>query len=99
MSHSAVAFIIGGSSGMGLASAKQLVTRGIDTIILGNNRDKLDAAKSELEANTRNHTKIETLRANLYDQDDVKSIIETITEEQRHIKYLVNAAGQQQVDG
>ena len=93
MSHSAIALIIGGSSGMGLASAKQLVAQGIDTIILGNNGDKLEKAKSELGANAKSNTKIETLQANLYDQHDVERVIDSMTNEQRHVKYLVNAAG------
>ncbi|WP_409525727.1 SDR family NAD(P)-dependent oxidoreductase [Nitrincola sp. MINF-07-Sa-05] len=44
MSNSTVALIIGGSSGMGLATAKQLAAQGIDTIILGNNLPKLEKA-------------------------------------------------------
>lgn len=89
MRNSNVALIIGGSSGMGLASAQKLVALGIDTIIIGNNTDKLDHAKSELGDNA----KVETLQANLYDSNDVKRVIEAISTEQRHIKYLVNAAG------
>jgi len=77
---------------MGLSTAKQLVAQGIDTVILGNNSDKLDKAKSELGANA-NNIRIETLQANLYDQNDVERVIKTINSEQRHIKYLVNAAG------
>ena len=93
MSHSTVALIVGGSSGMGLASAKQLVAQGIDTIILGNNMDKLEKAKSDLAAHAKKSTNIETLQANLYDQHDVERVVGVITKEQRHIKYLVNAAG------
>lgn len=89
MIHSKVAFVIGGSSGMGLASAKRLVAQGIDTIILGNRAEKLEKAKAELGDNA----KVETMQANLYDPSDVESVIENITNEVRHIKYLVNAAG------
>ncbi|WP_436792260.1 SDR family NAD(P)-dependent oxidoreductase [Amphritea atlantica] len=46
MNNSPIALIVDGSSGMGLSTAKQLVAQGISTIILGNNNDKLDAAKS-----------------------------------------------------
>ena len=49
MNNSPIAFIVGGSSGMGLSTAKKLVAQGINIIILGNNRDKLTAAKSELK--------------------------------------------------
>jgi len=89
MSNSHIAFIIGGSSGMGFASAQKLVAQGIDTIILGNNTDKLEKAKTELG----NSAVVETIQANLYDINDVERVIELITKQQRHIKYLVNAAG------
>ena len=89
MNNSTVALIIGGSSGMGLASARQLVANGIDTIILGNDSEKLDKAKAELG----NKVKVETLQANLYDTSDVERVIESINNQPRHIKYLVNAAG------
>ncbi|HBR99199.1 MAG TPA: sugar dehydrogenase [Gammaproteobacteria bacterium] len=89
MHHPTVAFIIGGSSGMGLACAKQLTDQGIDTIILGKNVDKLNSAKAMLDGEAH----VETLPANLYNSDDVNNVIARIAEEKRHIKYLVNAAG------
>ncbi len=89
MNDSTVAFVIGGSSGIGLASAKLLVSQGVDTIILGNNMDKLKKAKTEFSSNAI----VETLQANLYQENDVKRVNELIANEQRHIKYLVNAAG------
>lgn len=89
MSHSEVAFIIGGSSGIGLASAKKLVEQGIDTIILGNKADKLERAKIELG----NKALVETLQANLYQANDVERVIASIEKQKRHIKYLINAAG------
>lgn len=89
MNSSSIALIIGGSSGMGLASAQQLVGQGIKTIILANNKDKLQLAAQELG----NPALVETLQANLYNDQDVQRVIGTIGAESRHIKYLVNAAG------
>ncbi|WP_413693772.1 SDR family NAD(P)-dependent oxidoreductase [Psychromonas sp. KJ10-2] len=88
-----MAFIIGGSSGMGLSTAKQLVTQGISTIILGNNSTKLETAKAELAEIAASNVAVETLQANLYDQEDVDRVIQALNTEERHIKYLVNAAG------
>lgn len=87
--NNTTALIIGGSSGMGLASAKQLIDQGINTIILGNNPTKLETAKATLG----NNSIVETIQANLYDTKDVERVIATIESEKRHIKYLVNAAG------
>ncbi len=89
MNNSPVALIVGGSSGMGFATAKKLVGLGVDTIILGNNIDKLNKAKNNLG----NNASVEILQANLYESDHVERVINTIESEQRHIKYLVNAAG------
>jgi len=92
MPNSSVALIIGGSSGIGLASAKQLVSQGTNTVILGNNEAKLEAAKTELKTYANNNS-VETIQANLYEQQDVDHVIQALNNETRHIKYLVNAAG------
>lgn len=93
MNTSSTALIIGGSSGMGLATAKQLVARGISTTILGNNAAKLESAKAELDSISSDDALVQTLQANLYEQQDVDELIQAIRGEQGHIKYLVNAAG------
>ncbi len=85
--HSAL--IIGGSSGMGLATAKQLIESGVHTIIVGNNQDKLNSAVAELTP----LGSVESLQANLYDNSSVSSLIESIQTHKNNIKYLVNAAG------
>lgn len=81
-----LALIVGGSSGMGLATAKQLTESGIDTLIIGSSSAKLQAARNEVSS-------IETFQANLYDANDVQRVIDFITSTVRHIKYFVNAAG------
>ena len=89
ISKNTLAVIIGGSSGMGLATAKQLAAQGIELIIVGRDSDKLNAVKQELSALTR----IETYSVDLYNQiqvDDFNKYINTLP---RHINYLVNAAG------
>lgn len=43
-----LALIIGGSSGMGLASARRLLNRNIKVVIVGNASAKLDQARREL---------------------------------------------------
>lgn len=93
MTTSNIAFIIGGSSGMGLATAKQLVAGGTSVIILGNNTSKLESAKSELTAKATKGASVETFQANLYEQQDVDRVIQAVNADERHIQYLVNAAG------
>jgi NAD(P)-dependent dehydrogenase (short-subunit alcohol dehydrogenase family) len=93
-SNQSLALIVGGSSGMGFATAKQLVQKGIDIIIVGRSQSKLDTAKNELLklGNTQNRH-IETLQADLYQAEGVNHILEYINNQIRHISHFVNAAG------
>jgi hypothetical protein len=84
-----LALIIGGSSGMGLATAELLLKRNIRTVIVGNSPGKLESAKRTLSG----FGHIETLQANLYEQNDVQRILAFAENHDRPIKYLVNAAG------
>ncbi len=85
------AIIVGGSSGMGLETAKRLVEKGIEVHIIGRNSDTLNHAKAELDALGGGQTL--TFQADLYKKTDVDNLVHTINNEQGHIKYLVNAAG------
>ena len=84
-----LALILGGSSGMGLATASRFVARGVDTVIVGKSADKLAAAKNTLAGKGS----VETLQADLYQPGDVQRLIQYINGNDRHIKHFVNAAG------
>lgn len=84
-----LALIVGGSSGIGFATAKRLLERGIDTIIVGRKIAKLEVAKRDLSGVGR----IETLQADLYEASDVQNVVDFAANHNRYIKYLVNAAG------
>lgn len=79
--------IIGGSSGMGLATAQQIVANGGHVTLVGSSAAKLEAAKTELG------NAADTYRANLRDAADVEGLIVRIKSDARHIQGLVNAAG------
>ncbi|WP_170411661.1 SDR family NAD(P)-dependent oxidoreductase [Ruegeria atlantica] len=85
MTHTTL--IIGGSSGMGLATAQQIVANGGHVTLVGSSAEKLDAAKTGLGDNA------DTYRANLRDAADVERLINRIKSDTRHIQGLVNAAG------
>lgn len=84
-----LALIVGGSSGMGLATAKLLVARHVRTVLVGNVLEKLEAARDELSS----IAPVEMLQANLYEPSGVERILAFAQDHTRHIKYLVNAAG------
>lgn len=90
-STNSLALIVGGSSGMGLESARELRARGQDLIILSQNPEKLAAAHDDLTQTPGGG--IETVAVDLRDPAAVETFIRRIDSEGRHIAHLVNAAG------
>ena len=88
-SNNKLALIIGGSSGMGLATAKQLAENGSNLIIVGRNAEKLTQVKKQLSQLTQ----VKTLAVDLYDLEQVNKLNQYIEQLPQHINYLVNAAG------
>lgn len=89
MSTSPAALIVGGTTGMGLETAKQLAKSGIPIHILGRNAERLEAARAEIAAIGPVHTS----QVDLYDRDEVKAFISEIQAQMAPIGYLVNSAG------
>jgi len=87
--NSKIALIIGGTSGMGLATAKQLAALDIEVVVVGNNQSKLDNAVAEL--NTLG--KASGIQANLYNQQSLQKVLDYAAQASNNIGYLVNAAG------
>jgi NAD(P)-dependent dehydrogenase (short-subunit alcohol dehydrogenase family) len=81
------ALIIGGTSGMGLATAKKLIDKGITVTVVGRSIKKLEEAQKFLGNNSN------VLKVDLYDKESLTKLIEKIKTNESHIKYLVNAAG------
>lgn len=84
-----IAVVIGGTSGMGFETAKQLVAQNIHVLVVGNNPTKLDKAVSELQSLGQ----ASGWQANLYDDASVSRLIEHLESLNESIGYLVNAAG------
>ncbi|SFC07292.1 SDR family NAD(P)-dependent oxidoreductase [Pseudoalteromonas denitrificans] len=84
-----IALIIGGSSGMGKATAKQLLMQNIEVVIVGRNEEKLGKTQNELSQ----YGKISVLAADLYQQAGIDKIKNFIALSDTKIGYLVNAAG------
>ncbi len=92
-----VALIIGGTSGIGLETAKQLIKAGIEVVIVGNKGAKLDGALNELNTlSTSGNTSkniASGIQADLSQASHVQRIIDFIELPTTDIGYLVNAAG------
>jgi len=86
-----IAFILGGSSGMGLATAHRLAADGTPLILTGRNAKKLTDAKREI--GSRYSVTVDTWQADITSRDDVAALIERVETVDAPIGYLVNAAG------
>lgn len=88
-SRQPLALVLGGSSGIGFAAARSLVAQGIDTIIVARRAEKLDRARNAL-ASLGN---ADMFQADLFQEHDIERLVAFAGNHERHIKYLVNAAG------
>lgn len=86
-----ISIIVGGSTGIGRATAELLVREGRTVLLIGRSEEKLAKACEEL--GTIGDGRIETLAVDLYDDQNVEALIAKIDAEPRHIDQLVNAAG------
>lgn len=83
------ALIIGGSSGMGYETAKQLLQNQVPVTIVGRSAEKLALAANQLGE----FGDVKTHQTDLYDAKSVAQLTEEISASQQAIGYLVNAAG------
>ncbi len=81
------ALIVGGSSGMGLATAQQLLRSGLAVDVVGNNPNKLTAAENQLNQLGQ----VQTHQVNLLDQQAMIEFTQGIQDDT--YDYLINAAG------
>lgn len=83
------ALIIGGSTGMGRATAQRLLRRGISVELVARNEERLAEAKAELSA----LGSVDTRSVDLYDEAAVDGFAASVRQSGDHVRYLVNAAG------
>ncbi len=89
LSNRPIALVVGGSSGIGFATAKRLLEHHISVVIVGKSQGKLETALRELSA----LGKVEAFSVDLYASNDVQRVMAFAGDHNRPIKYLVNAAG------
>jgi NAD(P)-dependent dehydrogenase (short-subunit alcohol dehydrogenase family) len=83
------ALIIGGTTGMGKATAKLLLQKGIEVTIVGRADKNLDKTKTELSA----FGEVKIKGVNLFNFDEVSAFALSFQNELPNLKHLVNAAG------
>jgi len=83
------ALIIGGTTGMGKATAALLLKQGIEVVIVGRPDKNLQSAEGELAKLGT----VRTIGVDLSKIGEVLSFASAVKSEIPHLKYLVNAAG------
>jgi len=79
--------ITGGSSGIGLATAKTFIDAGADVFITGRNAERLDAAKKELG------DALTTIQADVSDVEEHEKVYEIIKEKKGYLTTIFANAG------
>ena len=86
-----VAFVTGGSRGIGLAIARAFVAEGVKVAVTGLNESHLSAARPQLEA--AGPGSVETLRADVRDYADVERAVAATVARFGGLDIVVNNAG------
>jgi NAD(P)-dependent dehydrogenase (short-subunit alcohol dehydrogenase family) len=81
--------VVGGTSGMGLETARAVLAGGGSAVIVGHRPEKTEEARKDLAASGE----VTALTANLSSDEDVATLRRTIGERHPDIDLLVNAAG------
>lgn len=81
--------VVGGTSGMGLQTARMILAAGGSAVIVGNRPTKTEEARKELAT----LGDVRALTANLSDDASLAALLERIDAEHADIDMLVNAAG------
>jgi len=81
--------VVGGTSGMGLETARRVLAGGGSAVIVGHRADKTEAARHELAATGP----VAALTADLATDEGRNALIAAIDAQHRDIDLLVNAAG------
>lgn len=89
MKNSNIALVIGGTTGIGRATAKLLLQRNLTVRIVGRSPERLAKAVDHLSQ----YGTVESHQSDLYQSTDVSLLVAKIDAEDRQIQYLVNAAG------
>lgn len=85
------ALITGGSSGIGLATARALAAEGYGVTISARRPDKLEAAAAELRS--EGFDEIHAVAANVADADGISQVVESHREQFGRLDVLMNNAG------
>lgn len=79
--------VVGGTSGMGFATARMVLEAGGNVVIVGNRPEKTEQARKELSG------QVTAVTADLSSEEGLAQLLRTIDEQHADVDLLVNAAG------
>jgi 3-oxoacyl-[acyl-carrier protein] reductase len=85
------AIITASSSGLGRAAAEALVKEGVNVVINGRNKEKLEQTAKELES--LNGGRVTAVKGDITKKEDIKAIVAKAYDEYGRIDHLVTSAG------
>ncbi|SEJ69505.1 SDR family NAD(P)-dependent oxidoreductase [Achromobacter sp. NFACC18-2] len=81
--------VVGGTSGMGLETAKMVLSQGGSAVIVGHRPEKTEEARKELSALGT----VDSITADLSSREGLDALLQTIDVQHADVDLLVNAAG------
>lgn len=84
--------VVGGTSGIGLETARMVAEQGGSIVIVGNRAEKAEGARQQLSS-IAGEGKVFALTADLHSAASVRSLVDTLADEHDDIDLLVNTAG------
>uniref|UniRef100_A0A914WYQ4 Peroxisomal trans-2-enoyl-CoA reductase n=1 Tax=Plectus sambesii TaxID=2011161 RepID=A0A914WYQ4_9BILA len=93
-----VAIVTGGATGIGSAITKELLFLGCSVVIAARNKEQLDAAADQLNAqfpSSCSRKRVEAFTCNIRQEEDVKHLVRTTLSTFGKIDFLVNNSGGQ----
>jgi NAD(P)-dependent dehydrogenase (short-subunit alcohol dehydrogenase family) len=85
-----IVLITGASSGIGLATAHAVASRGATVLMVARSVDELEAAAAEVRANSG---AAQAYSCDITDEKAVELLVKQVLADHRHIDYVVNNAG------
>jgi len=88
------AYITGGSSGIGLAIAREVISRGATVVLIARNRERLESAREDLQSLTnKEHQAVHLVSVDVSKMDQFRDALSKAAETCGAPDILVNSAG------
>lgn len=88
-----IALVTGGATGIGKETAKKLASEGVTVVITGRRENLGFEAVKEIESVAANGARVEFIRNDVTNEEEVKKLIDGIVEKYGRLDYAVNNAG------